>query len=507
MHARLLILLAACQDKGSPLTDTATPDTDTAPVPSDDTADTDTPVTWTPLTGSCEAPDGLGEHPLTLVGEDQHIQEIPGSWFMEMVDVEADRDRGLVYGAGQGGLTVFDVSDAAAPVLIGSNPERTANIGRYYRVEVGTDEVVFATHRDRGMTTFDASDPERPEIIGEFGPPGLEGMALLGDLMYVTNLYGGLHTIDVSDPSAPVGVDELSGLGSPWDIVLSDSGSTGYISDSQLGVVPVDLSDARAPLLADPVTVGGVQDIALSGAALYAAAGGVGVVVMDITDPLQPVVVTTLDYAGSIQSVAVQDDVLWAVNQEDVIAIDIGDPLNPIPLGTSTTPEFAMHVGAGDGVAWVGDWSRLEAWQVDPSIASPDLELSISTILLDGEGDTLELTVYNVGAAELSLTGAESGDKRLTVDVTAMDIAPGGAAQLRLTYAGGADALLTSLCLASTDPDAPTQLIEVHSGSGGNHDAIGQPAPDFVLPDLDGNTWQLSEQLGAPVVLVYFATW
>ncbi|MFT5685230.1 MAG: hypothetical protein ACI8RZ_006179 [Myxococcota bacterium] len=420
--------------------------------------------------------------------------------------MEADLERGLVYGAGQGGLTVFDVSDVESPVLIGTYPERTGNIGRYYRVEIDEDDVVYTTHRDQGLTAFDVSDPEFPAIIETFGPAGLEGMARSGDILYITDLFGGLYTIDITDPSEPLGLDQIDGLGSPWDIVLD--GSVGYVSDSQLGVVPVDLSDASAPVLGTPVDVGGgVQDIAVADGAVYAAAGGVGVVVLDTADPLNPIVVTTLNYAGSVQSVAVQGNILWAVNQEDVIAIDIGDPLNPIPLGTSTTPEFAMHVGAGDGVAWVGDWSRLEGWQVDPTIASPDLELSISTILLDGEGDTLDLTIHNVGAAVLSLLGAESGDARLTVESTSTSIEPGGSAQLRLTYTGGEDELLTGLCLASNDPDEPTQLIEVHSGNGGNHKAIGEPAPDFVLNDLDGNSWQLSEHLGSPVVLVYFATW
>jgi peroxiredoxin len=35
----------------------------------------------------------------------------------------------------------------------------------------------------------------------------------------------------------------------------------------------------------------------------------------------------------------------------------------------------------------------------------------------------------------------------------------------------------------------------------------GVPAPDFALTGLDGTVYRLSEQLGAPVLLAYFATW
>ena len=37
--------------------------------------------------------------------------------------------------------------------------------------------------------------------------------------------------------------------------------------------------------------------------------------------------------------------------------------------------------------------------------------------------------------------------------------------------------------------------------------APGRPAPDFALPDLDGNTVRLSDYLGRPVVLNFWATW
>ena len=37
--------------------------------------------------------------------------------------------------------------------------------------------------------------------------------------------------------------------------------------------------------------------------------------------------------------------------------------------------------------------------------------------------------------------------------------------------------------------------------------APGRPAPDFALPDLDGNTVRLSDFSGRPVVLNFWATW
>lgn len=37
--------------------------------------------------------------------------------------------------------------------------------------------------------------------------------------------------------------------------------------------------------------------------------------------------------------------------------------------------------------------------------------------------------------------------------------------------------------------------------------ASGKPAPDFVLPDLDGQSWQLSQARGQTLLINFWATW
>ena len=61
--------------------------------------------------------------------------------------------------------------------------------------------------------------------------------------------------------------------------------------------------------------------------------------------------------------------------------------------------------------------------------------------------------------------------------------------------------------MATNDPDEPTQTLEILTSNDDSSVLIGEPAPDFSLPGIDGVYYTLSEQVGKPVVLVYFATW
>ncbi len=98
------------------------------------------------------------------------------------------------------------------------------------------------------------------------------------------------------------------------------------------------------------------------------------------------------------------------------------------------------------------------------------------------------------------------GDDRIGLLVDQLQVEPLSAAHLRVSFSGGDD-MQTSICIASNDPDEPLQYVALTSGNQDSNPSLGAMATDFVLTGLDGQTYQLSQQLGHPVVLVYFATW
>jgi hypothetical protein len=459
-------------------------------------ADSDEPA-WIELAATCAAPDPLPADPITPVGRLQLTQDEPGEYFVELLDLEPDGDR--LYAVGQGGLIVYDTANPAAPAHLGHFPERN---GRYHRLELLGDGIVAASHRDRGVEILDASDPAAIAPIAFLPGEGREGLLAIDDLLLVTSRTEGLLVFDVADPARPELVTAVPGLASPWEISRADGGR-GWIADNTLGLVPADLSDPRAPRLGEPFDVGGAaQHVEAEGGWAYAAIGAGGVAVVDVADPAAPVVVSTLPVSGSAVMTDVRDGLLVTVDHEGLQAWDVSDPRAPVPIGRQRTEQFALAVALDAEVAWAGDWSVLSSWDVDPDAISGDLDL-VREIRVPEQGGAVEVPLANHGGGAVTLAGATVDDPRLSLVASGSTVDPAGA--LQLSFASDGQPLDATLCLASDDADEPVREIRVVSGVV--EPPIGEPAPDFALTDLDGNTHRLSEQLGKPVLIAYFATW
>ncbi len=471
----LVMFAAACTTGG------ADADPDSAdPVP----ADTGDDLQLKPLPEGCEPLDPLPADPLTLAGEARTTQDQVG-YLIELVDAERFGD--LVLGVGQGGLLVYDVSDPAAPFLLGKG--RGPGQDRFHRVEVLDDRYVAVSNREFGVAVFDLADPSRPTQVWSEAHQGWEGLALVDGHLVVTT-HDGVVVFDVSDPTSPESVGEATGLSAAWEL-SAPIGSWVYAADNELGVVPVDVSDPTAPVVGVPLALGGgVLHVEADGDTLYASLGGSGVAILDAAAPGAPVEIGRVSTGGAAVMSAVADDILFVVDHEALSAWNVADPADPRPLGRQQTEQFALAVAATGDIAWVGDWALLGGWRLDR-------EASAGSLDLPGQDLTLGLTtVTNRGGGTLQLFGA-SGDN-ITVEAGSTLIPPGGATSLRVLGTG------STVCISTNDPDGPVFEFAVTDAGA---PPVGTPAPDFSLLDLDGAEHRLSEQLGHPVLLVYFATW
>lgn len=452
-------------------------------------------IEWINPPEGCAAPANLGEDALVLTDSLS-----PGDMMSlyEMLDVELDGTRAYVIG--QGGLLLVD----AIPGQVSVVGEGVGD--RFHRLEQIGNGFLALTHRERGLSIVDVRNEQQPPEVARLGQKGWEGLSFANDRLYVSARDEGVYAIDVSNPQAPLEVGFGAGLSAPWE--LSDPhGNWIYAADNTLGVVPIDLSDPDNPAVGAAVDLGAaILHVTVSGDWLYASAGGAGIMVLSLADPAKPEWVLTLETNGSAVMTAVAENLLYAVDHVGLAVWDVTSPASPLPLGRDLSPQYALGVAAADDVAWVTDWTAFEAWSIDRTARSPDVILSSSSVLFPVRGATRELTLQNLGGGDLELSGATVSDPRLTVYASTDRIAPGesGLVQIVFTNDEGSE-LDATLCLATNDADGP--LLSVPLATGSDDAYIGEPAPDFVLTSLDGEVVRLSEQIGHPVMLVYFATW
>lgn len=411
-----------------------------------------------------------------------------GEPFMELVDV--DLVEGTVWAVGQGGLLVADLG--ADGTL--TERHRDLGMGRYHRVELLDVGALALVHRDIGLVLRNAADPVTTTASKLAG--GMEGLAGVGERLYVADRTAGLavYRVEALDELDAVGVVE--GPDATWELHAGEG--VLYAADNELGLAAWSLADPDAPTYLGGLSTPGLAlDLDVEAGFLYLARGAAGIEVYDLADPLAPVLVHTVSVGGSAVSVAASEGWLWAAEHDAVAAWSLADPSAPTPLGRQATRQFALAIDAEGAHAVVGDWGYLESWGVDAAGSAPALDLDRSAFPA-GTGEA-SLTLTNRGGGDLELRGgeAEGGE----VWASSATVAPGATATLTVRWNGAAP---TSVCVATNDPDAPTLILPVGPAP---EPPIGDPAPDFTLPTLDGDTVRLSEQLGHPVVLAYFATW
>lgn len=494
----MLLVLLACADPDAPgeskptAPDDTGPDDTGAPDSGDsgDSGDTADPgPSWQILPASCEPPGTLPLDPLLLEGQ-ARVEQEEGSPFLEALDVQLIGN--VAWVVGQGGLLAFDVGDPSAPVLL-TEP----TMDRYHRVEPLADGVIATSHTERGAFFWDGTDPTALTGLGFLPVPGLEGMAYAGGRLWVAVRGEGVRAYDVSDPASPAEVARAAGLAAPWELAATGDGWL-YAADNSLGVVPIDIRVPESPIVGAPIPLDGAAlHVRYADDRLYVASGGAGVAIFDVTERATPTLLYTVATGGSAVMTDVSEGRLWVVDHEGVSVLALGDG-PPTPIQRDTTEQFALAVDAEGPRAFVGDWNLFESWLLVPDVEAGALDAPSDVVRYTDTVTTVELT--NRGSGVLTLTGATIGDAAVLVEVSATTLAPGETATLRLT--GVVDD--TDLCLASDDPDAPVRTFAVRSSAEA---PAGVPAPDFALQDLDGNVHRLSEQLGNPVLLSYFATW
>jgi hypothetical protein len=240
-----------------------------------------------------------------------------------------------------------------------------ADIPDYYGSKVALDRgLAYVTGPHTGLHIMDVSDPAAPSIIGNVR---LSGSADNADIVirygYAYPAYGDYtFVVRVEDPAHPINVRNLDMDGCRAQAVAL-RGIYLYILDTCDRLWVADVSSPPQAHLLDHIWMNFrplARDFVLVGR--YAYAAGQEIVVIDLSNPVDPVVAATSTAPATVAAVAAAGSYLYLLGVQNSFCImDISNPLVPIRRGCIDLPSgggrFRIRCVCG-GVVRVSDRPR-----------------------------------------------------------------------------------------------------------------------------------------------------
>ncbi|WP_239014650.1 LVIVD repeat-containing protein [Archangium violaceum] len=290
-----------------------------------------------------------------------------------------------------GGLSVFDVSDKAAPVLRKRISLPTDN---YWNGVWAKGNALYVASADTGVVVFDISNPAEPRQVRSFpgtGPIDVHTVFVEGERLYGMSPGPQPKTLifDIQEPTAPRLLGEYAEPGAadnPWVVgyphdALAFEGRL-YINHWSSGYVIVDVSDPentkRLGSYAYPYATSHANAVGKFGERLIAFEGGENwgahLRVLDVTEPARPKRIGgyELNENVSIHNMVLKGERLYIAHyQNGVRVLDVSVPENPKEVAyyntyreTDPNRGESFYEGAigmrvpGDGYLYVIDTSR-----------------------------------------------------------------------------------------------------------------------------------------------------
>ncbi|MHC4481051.1 MAG: LVIVD repeat-containing protein, partial [Planctomycetota bacterium] len=212
------------------------------------------------------------------------------------------------------------------------------------------DERAYVTCGAAGLEIFDVSDPAAPVLLGSYGSrdQSLDARVIQATLdgqdatiAFVADLYGGVLVLDVTDPAAITSVATLEVTEAA--VRLAVDGNLLYVAHWTTGLSIFDISDLGDIRLLSTVKeltaefdVGYAVSVAAAGDYAYLVDATGGSIVLDVSDPTDVEYVTTFSTRALAWDIVIQGDLLYVLAQENgLFAVDIQDPTQPEELSNS----------------------------------------------------------------------------------------------------------------------------------------------------------------------------
>lgn len=469
------------------------------------------------LPPACPAPD-----PLTTVDGLTHQGRAESGTFIEILDLEARGD--LVYGctATQGMMT-WDIADDLGTLVsarIGPPGISHRQFPRCQHVALDAD-AGRAAITNRGdevqpqpwLHVYNIEDREQPVALrGWTGDASIEGVAWDGDRIFAAAHTAGVLVFEDTGGETLEQVGSFADADSDAWLPIYDDGLL-YVAEGATGVRVYDVSGDDPILLSTLETGGSSRDLVLDADSLYVAASS-SVVRLDVSDPSAPSITAQAPVAGTSVAIALgSDGLLYSAEWDEVRAYDPSDLARVWSEVVPTSDDFSrvLTLAAHPGMprVYAGEWTGMHMFESQSGATAPEIVAAPTSVQFGriGAGDTEDrvVVVRNEGDQPLSVHGYTSDRDTVTVDDACFTVEPGSAHALEIRFAPESDDISSgSLRLQTDDPDEPEYEIRFNGNAAGAD--VGDPMPDFMLQDIDGNDWTRTDLEGKVVLLAYFAT-
>jgi hypothetical protein len=373
------------------------------------------------------------------------------------------------------GLTIMDVSNAAAPVFVGAS--NVPFNGRDVAVSYSAGRAVVIGTTSSGMAAFwviDVSVPTQPLMLGYWqasvspgaGGPSFSSVAVdASGSVAVLGLGGGsqLWTVSLSNPSTPTPVGSLTTSGFVAGIAVTGTLGSGqvlaYVANGLSGLAIVDVSTPSNPVLVGTKSIlagAAAQDVAVVGTRAFLGTS-LYLYIMDVSNPSAPSTLAARQLtAGASYIAATSTRAALIVNnsaqaQDSLELWDVTTPSAPTRL--STTPVGTIGTVGG----------------------------------LDMNTTAIYITVGSNGLQVLNPTGSVQGSEADTFDGEHL-AAIGGKALV-----AGSDTVTTLATMRVVDVSTPTHPVTVGSFVATTPPSLGGPVFNSVGLDGSGSVAVVSQ--------------
>lgn len=281
------------------------------------------------------------------------------------------------------GVLVVDISDPAAPVVVGSSEPLSP-----HRLLV-RDGVAYVATESPAIVLLDVTTPTSPTVLGQLAVPTTGvGLDLVDDRLVVAVGEVGLLVLDVADPTSP------TLLGALRETEVTDIALAGYRAlapDGSSRLHEYDVTWATAAEAAGGLAWSGddALGVAVADQRAYVADGDAGLRIIDVSEPTAPVLLTTVDTAARAIGVDVVGQTVYVTDQWPgaLYVFDATDPAAVTLLGQLLLPDIsATDVAVSGDVALIGGYCSgsigCDALVLD--VSSPQNMQIIGTLPMSG---------------------------------------------------------------------------------------------------------------------------